>query len=229
MDGNGRWAKRRGLPRTFGHRAGVEAFERICDYAVTLGVECLTFYAFSTENWRRPPEEVQAIMELFRRQLDEMERRKEENERKGFRIQYIGALDEGGPVPQDVLRKIRQMEAETSAKTRMVVNIAVNYGGQQEILAAARRLARRCLDGELEPEALTEEDLAGGLYTAGLPAPDLIIRPSGELRLSNFLLWQSAYAELWFSDILWPDFQPADLDAAIADYGRRQRRFGDIL
>ena len=228
MDGNGRWAKRRGLPRTEGHRAGVDAFERICEYAAGLGVPYLTFYAFSTENWARPPEEVAAIMGLFRRQLESTKLRQAENEQKRWRIRYIGDLREGGPVPGDILRLLREMEETSADMDKTVVNIAVNYGGRQEILGAARRLAKLCAEGGLKPDELTESDIEAGLYTAGQPMPDLIIRPSGELRLSNFLLWQCAYAELWFSDVLWPDFTPAHLDEALAAYAARNRRFGEI-
>jgi len=227
MDGNGRWAKQRGLPRHMGHRAGVDAFERVCEHAADLGVKYLTFYAFSTENWQRPREEVEAIMALFRRQLDEIERRRAENEHRKFRVRYIGDLREGGPVPADILCRLRQMEAESAAQDQTIINIAVNYGGRNEILAAVRRLAQSCVQGELRPEDITEADLEAGLFTAGQPMPDLIVRPSGEQRLSNFLLWQSAYAEFWFSDILWPDFTCADLDAAIEAFGKRNRRFGN--
>jgi len=226
MDGNGRWAQRRGLPRTEGHKAGVQAFDRVCEYAADLGVPYLTFYAFSTENWARAPAEVEGIMDLFRRQLEGFERRRAENEARGIRIRYIGDLRAGGPVPADILAKLRVMESESADKTGTVVNIAVNYGGRQEILEAARRLARLAKEGALDPEALTEGDLEAGLCTAGQPMPDLIVRPSGEQRLSNFLLWQSAYAELWFSDVLWPDFMPAHLDEALAAYAGRHRRFG---
>jgi len=228
MDGNGRWAKRRGLPRTEGHRAGVEAFERICEYAAGLGVPVLTFYAFSTENWARPPGEVAAIMGLFRSQLEQTKLRQAENERKRWRIRYIGDLREGGPVPADILQLLREMEQSSADMDKTVVNIAVNYGGRQEILSATRRLARLCAEGLLDPDKLTGQDIEDGLYTAGQPMPDLIIRPSGELRLSNFLLWQCAYAELWFSDVLWPDFTPAHLDEALAAYAARNRRFGEI-
>jgi len=228
MDGNGRWAKQRGLPRSEGHRAGVAAFERVCEYAADLGVPYLTFYAFSTENWTRPAEEVSAIMALFRRQLEQTKLRREENERKRWRIRYIGDLREGGPVPADILRLLREMEESSAGMDRTVVNIAVNYGGRQEILGAARRIAKLCAEGALKPDALTERDIEDGLYTAGQPMPDLIIRPSGEQRLSNFLLWQSAYAELWFSGVLWPDFSPAHLDEALAAYAARNRRFGKL-
>ncbi|MDR1928020.1 MAG: di-trans,poly-cis-decaprenylcistransferase [Oscillospiraceae bacterium] len=228
MDGNGRWAKRRGLPRSAGHREGVKVFERICEYAADLGIPYLTFYAFSAENWQRPSEEVSAIMALFRWQLEEVERRRAENEQKRWRIRYIGDLREGGPVPADILVKLRDMERQAMDKDKTVVNIAVNYSGKQEILHALRRAAGLVQAGVLSPERLTEQDIEEGLYTAGQPAPDLIIRPSGELRLSNFLLWQSAYAELWFSDILWPDFRERDLEKALEDFARRSRRFGGI-
>jgi len=228
MDGNGRWAKQRGLPRTEGHKAGVDAFERICEYAADMGIPHLTFYAFSTENWSRPQIEVDAIMALFRRQLDEAKRRRDENEQKRWRIRYIGDLREGGPVPGDILRLLREMEDESAGRDKTVVNIAVNYGGRQEILAATKRLAKLCAAGALHPDELTEQDIENGLFTAGQPMPDLIIRPSGELRLSNFLLWQSSYAELWFSDVLWPDFTTAQFDQALADFAKRNRRFGDV-
>ena len=228
MDGNGRWAKQRGLPRTEGHRAGVEAFERICEYAADLGVPVLTFYAFSTENWARPPGEVAAIMGLFRNQLEQTKLRQAENEQKRWRIRYIGDLREGGPVPADILQLLREMEESSAGMDKTVVNIAVNYGGRQEILRAAKRAAALCKEGVLRPEDLTEQDIEDGLYAAGQPMPDLIIRPSGELRLSNFLLWQCAYAELWFSDVLWPDFSSAHLDEALAAYAARNRRFGEI-
>jgi len=229
MDGNGRWAKQRGLPRTEGHKAGVDAFERICEYAADMGISHLTFYAFSTENWTRPQVEVDAIMALFRRQLEEAKRRRDENEQKRWRIRYVGDLRQGGPVPDDILRLLREMEEESAGRDKTVVNIAVNYGGRQEILAATKRLAKLCAEGLLDPDELTEQDLENGLFTARQPMPDLIIRPSGELRLSNFLLWQSSYAELWFSDVLWPDFTTAHFDRALADFARRNRRFGDIV
>jgi undecaprenyl diphosphate synthase len=228
MDGNGRWAKAQGLPRTEGHRAGVKAFDTICEYACDLGIPYLTFYAFSTENWSRPQAEVDAIMNLLRHQLDEMERREEENRRKGFRIRYIGDLGEGSPVPSDILARLRDMEERSSHNTRTTVNVAVNYGGQREIVQAAQSLALRVMRGELHPKRIDEAAFANALYTAGQPVLDLLIRPSGELRLSNFMLWQAAYAELWFSDILWPDFDTDAFDTALADYAKRSRRFGDV-
>ncbi|MCL2530633.1 MAG: polyprenyl diphosphate synthase [Oscillospiraceae bacterium] len=226
MDGNGRWAAQRGLLRSEGHRAGVDAFERICEHAADLGIAHLTFYAFSAENWARPQGEVDALMALFRRQLSEAKRRRVENEQKRWRIRYIGDLQPGGLLPADILALVDEMQAESSMQDKTVVNLAINYGGQQEILQAVKQLAQACATGERDPASLTEQDIEAQLYTAGQPPPDLIIRPSGEQRLSNFLLWQSAYAEFWFSDILWPDFSTADFDQALADYAKRNRRYG---
>ncbi|MBR2730905.1 MAG: isoprenyl transferase [Clostridia bacterium] len=225
MDGNGRWAKQRGLPRSEGHRAGANTFRRICDYAAELGVECLTFYAFSTENWKRPAQEVAAIMDLFRDYLKEAQEREAENEQKGFRIRYIGTREGLAP---DIVGMIELIERQSAAQTATVINLAVNYGGRDEIVHAVRALTGEVAAGALQPSEITEQMIGARLYTAGLPDPDLIIRPSGELRLSNFLTWQSAYAELWFSDILWPDFTPEDLDRAILDYNERNRRFGGV-
>ena len=225
MDGNGRWAKQRGLERSEGHRAGANTFRRICDYAAEIGIECLTFYAFSTENWKRPAREVAAIMDLFRDYLKEAQEREAENARKGFRIRYIGTREGLAP---DIVAMIELIERQSAAQTATVVNLAVNYGGRDEIVHAVRALAAQVAAGTLQPAEITEQQISDQLYTAGLPDPDLIIRPSGELRLSNFLTWQSAYSELWFSDILWPDFTPDDLDRAIFDYNERNRRFGGV-
>ena len=225
MDGNGRWAKQRGLERSEGHRAGANTFRRICDYAAEIGIECLTFYAFSTENWKRPAREVAAIMDLFRDYLKEAQEREAENARKGFRIRYIGTREGLAP---DIVAMIELIERQSAAQTATVVNLAVNYGGRDEIVHAVRALAAQVAAGTLQPAEITEQQISDQLYTAGLPDPDLIIRPSGELRLSNFLTWQSAYSELWFSDILWPDFTPEDLDRAIFDYNERNRRFGGV-
>ena len=190
LDGNGRWAKRRGLPRTMGHRQGAKAVEPIIRRCLELGVSSLSLYAFSTENWSRPASEVDAIMNL--------------------------------------LREIESAERESAGRTGMTVNMAINYGGREEIARAARLLAEQVKDGTLSPEEIGEKQVAAALYTAGQPELDLLIRPSGEKRISNFLLWQCAYAEFVFMDILWPDFTPADLDAAIEEYRRRHRRFGGI-
>lgn len=225
MDGNGRWATMRGLPRSEGHKAGANAFRKICDYACEIGLESITFYAFSTENWRRPPEEVSALMDLFRQYLYEAEDRKLENLKKGMRISFIGHRE---GVPQDLIELFDNTEEGTKEANRTNVNLAINYGGRLEIVDAVKILAQKVKNGELNPEDITEDSISEYVYTAGQPDPDLIIRPSGEYRLSNFLLWQSAYSEFWFSDILWPDFTPEDLDRAIDDFNNRNRRFGGV-
>ena len=225
MDGNGRWAKQRGLPRSEGHKAGAKTFRAICDYGAELGIECLTFYAFSTENWKRPADEVAAIMNLFRDYLTEAEEREEENAVKGMRIRYIG---DRTALPADIVDMIDKLEENSADKRTITINLAVNYGGRDEILHAVRAVAQKVQAGELKAQDITLNDIDGNLYTAGLPDPDLIIRPSGEYRLSNFLIWQAAYSELWFSDILWPDFTADDLDKAIIDYGKRNRHFGGV-
>ncbi len=225
MDGNGRWAKQRGLPRSEGHKAGANVFRKICEYAGDIGVKNITFYAFSTENWRRPPEEVSALMNLFRDYLREAEERQEENKQKGMRIHFLGHRD---GVPEDIIELFDTTERDSQDADRIDVNIAINYGGRLEIVDAVKQLALKVKNGELEPDDITEDDISNHLYTAGQADPDLIIRPSGEYRLSNFLIWQSAYSEFWFSDILWPDFTEADLDRAIDDFNARNRRFGGV-
>lgn len=221
MDGNGRWAKQRGLPRTAGHAAGAEAFRRIANYCRTLGVEYLTVYAFSTENWKRSQEEVAGIMKLLRRYLEEALRDMEKN-RVCFR--FFGDLTRLSPELQALCR-----DAESRSRDYDVqVNFCLNYGGRDEIVRAAKSFAQDVADGRRKPQELTEEMLAGYLYSAGIPDPELIIRPSGEQRISNFLLWQSAYSEFVFMDVLWPDFGPEDLDRAIEEYHRRNRRFGGV-
>lgn len=225
MDGNGRWAKQRGLERSAGHKAGADVFRKICDYAAEIGIKYITFYAFSTENWKRPAGEVSAIMDLFRDYLFEAQEREEENIAKGMKIRYIG---DRTALPEDIVRLIEQLENQSADKTTITVNLAVNYGGRDEILNAVKRLAKKVEAGELKAEDITLNDIDGNLYTAGQPDPDLIIRPSGEYRLSNFLIWQAAYSEFWFSDILWPDFTSDDLDKAIIEYSKRNRRFGGV-
>ncbi|MBQ2848506.1 MAG: isoprenyl transferase [Clostridia bacterium] len=225
MDGNGRWAKQRGLKRSEGHKEGAKVFRAICDYAAEIGIECLTFYAFSTENWKRPADEVEAIMNLFRDYLFEAQEREEENEAKGMSIRYIG---DRKALPGDIINLINQLEAKSADKNTITVNLAVNYGGRDEILHSVKEIAKKVATGELKPEEITLKNIDDNLYTAGLPDPDLIIRPSGEYRLSNFLIWQAAYSEFWFSDILWPDFTANDLDKAIIDYSKRSRRFGGV-
>ena len=222
MDGNGRWAKKRGLPRKAGHAAGAQTFRTIAKYCEKRGIACLTVYAFSTENWRRPADEVAAIMNLLRDYLKEsLSDFKQEN----ICVRFIG---DRTPLADDLQQLMREAEESTAHKTGMQLNIAVNYGGREEILHSVRLLAKRVADGELSPDALREEDIDGGLYTAGQPELDLILRPSGEYRLSNFLLWQSAYAEYVFMDVLWPDFKPHDLDRALEEYAGRHRRFGGV-
>lgn len=225
MDGNGRWAKQRNLPRSEGHKAGANVFRKICEYAGEIGVKYITFYAFSTENWRRPPEEVNALMDLFRDYLDEAEERQEENKQKGMRIHFIGHRE---GVPMDLISRFETTERDSKDADRIDVNIAINYGGRLEIVDAVKKIAQKVKDGEINPEDITEQDISDNIYTAGQADPDLIIRPSGEYRLSNFLIWQSAYSEFWFSDILWPDFTEADLDKAIDDFNNRNRRFGGV-
>lgn len=225
MDGNGRWAKQRNLPRSEGHKAGAQVFRRICDYADEIGIKNITFYAFSTENWRRPPEEVSALMDLFRDYLKEAQERQDENEEKGMHIRFIGHRE---GIPEDIIELFDTTEEESRSANRINVNIAVNYGGRLEITDACRIIAQKVKNGEINPEDITEDDISANIYTAGQPDPDLIIRPSGEYRLSNFMIWQSAYSEFWFSDILWPDFTEKDLDRAIDDYNKRTRRFGGV-
>ena len=219
MDGNGRWAKKRGLPRTAGHSAGAEAFRRIANYCRTLGVEYLTVYAFSTENWKRSQEEVGGIMLLLRRYLEEAIRDMTKNR---VRFRFFGDLSKLSPQ----LQKLCYDAENQSAEYDVQVNFCLNYGGRDEIVRAARAFAAQVAEGKRKPEELTEELFSSYLYSAGVPDPELIIRPSGELRTSNFLPWQSAYSEYVFMDVLWPDFGPQDLDRAIDEYHRRNRRFG---
>ena len=221
MDGNGRWAKKRLLPRTAGHAAGAEAFRRIANYCRTLGVKYLTVYAFSTENWKRSEEEVSGIMRLLGKYLDEALRDMEKNR---VRFRFFGDLTRLSPQ----LQKLCEDAQNRSAEYDVQVNFCLNYGGRDEIVRAAKAFARDVAEGKRKSEELTEEILSGYLYSAGVPDPELIIRPSGELRTSNFLLWQSAYSEYVFMNVLWPDFGPKDLDAAIEEYYRRNRRFGGV-
>lgn len=225
MDGNGRWAQQRGLPRYKGHIEGAKTFRKIGEFAGNLGIECLTFYAFSTENWKRPPEEVAAIMDLFREYLRELDERKAENEEKGIKVNFIG--DRTG-IPKDILKMMGYSERITRKKDHVILNIAINYGGRQEILHSVQEIAKEVEKGKLKSSEITEDMISDHLYTGGLPDPDLIIRPSGEYRLSNFLLWQSAYSEFWYSDILWPDFTEEDFTAALREFEKRNRRFGGV-
>lgn len=225
MDGNGRWAKQRGCERSEGHKAGANVFRTICEYACDLGIECITFYAFSTENWARPELEIKGIMSLLRSYLLEALDRKKENEEKGMRIKFIGDVTR---VDKDLQKMIKIIEKQSAGKTRTVVNIAVNYGGKQEILRSVKEIAKEIENGRLSADDITDEMIEKNLYTPDFPACDLIIRPSGEYRLSNFLTWQSAYSEFWFSDILWPDFTVENFNEALRVYEKRNRRFGGI-
>lgn len=221
MDGNGRWAKSRGLPRTAGHKKGAQVFQDIADYCDELGVESVYFYAFSTENWKRPAEEVGAIMRLFGEYLI----KGFDYENRNVRICFMGDRTVLEPKLQELMNKL---ERDSACKTGLTINIAINYGGRPEIVRAARSLAARAAAGELKPEDITEEALSAQMYTAGQKDPDFILRPSGEKRLSNFMLWQAAYSELVEMDVLWPDFTRDDLDAAIMEFNRRSRRFGGL-
>ena len=225
MDGNGRWAKQRNLPRYKGHIEGAKTFRKIGEFAADIGVKCLTFYAFSTENWKRPQEEVNAIMELFREYLREADERSGENEEKGITLRFIG--DKSG-IPEDIAALMNHIENISSDKSKVVLNIAINYGGRHEIASAVRTIAEKVKNGEMKPSDIDENMISDYLYTKGMPDPDLIIRPSGECRLSNFLTYQSAYSELWFSDVLWPDFTEEDFVRALREFERRNRRFGGV-
>ena len=202
-----------------------KVFRKICDYAQEIGIKYLTFYAFSTENWKRPADEVEAIMNLFRDYLFEAEEREEENLARGMCVRYIG---DRTALPEDITTMIEQLELRSADKNQITVNLAVNYGGRDEILRAVKKIAEQVEAGELKADGITLKNIDENLYTAGQPDPDLIIRPSGEYRLSNFLIWQAAYSEFWFSDILWPDFTESDLDKAIIDFAKRNRRFGGV-
>jgi undecaprenyl diphosphate synthase len=218
MDGNGRWAAQRHLPRVEGHRAGIEAVRDVVETSARLGIEVLTLYAFSVENWKRPAMEVSTLMALLKRYL-----RLELNTllRHNIRFSVIGRQEE---LARDIRAELKAAEEKTAGNTGMLFNIALNYGGRAEIIEAAKRL----LAAQVRPEDLDEQRFAGVLYTAGQPDPDLLIRTSGEMRVSNFLLWQIAYAEIWVTDTLWPDFRKRDLFEAIVAYQKRDRRYGGI-
>lgn len=222
MDGNGRWAQKRGLPRSAGHKAGAESFRRLGTYCKKLGIDYLTVYAFSTENWKRPPEEIDGIMQLLRRYLHECI---DTMERDGNRLRFLGDLS----VLDDDLKELIRETNEISARIEgFQANVCLNYGGRDEILRAARRFAADCAEGRRKPEELTEGLFSSYLDSAGIPDPELIIRPSGEERLSNFLLWQCAYSEFYVTKTLWPDFDEAELLRAIDAYQHRDRRFGGV-
>lgn len=222
MDGNGRWAKKRGLPRTAGHAVGAEVFRKIATYAKEIGLDYLTVYAFSTENWKRPQEEVDAIMKLLKKYLQEAI---EKMEKDRVKMSFFGDLS---PLTEE-LRALCQRTVEISKQYEgCQVNICLNYGGRDEIIRAAKAWQQDCAAGKCRPEDLTEETFSNYLFSKGVPDPDLIIRPSGELRMSNFLPWQGAYSEFYFTDVLWPDFTKENLLEAIADYQHRSRRYGGV-
>lgn len=222
MDGNGRWAKARGRPRAFGHQQGVEAVRAVVRSGSDLGVRCLTLFGFSTENWSRPAEEIEALFGLLRRFVDAD---LDSLARDGVRIRILGRRD---GLSDDLVEIIERAESRTSGNSEFFLNIAFNYGGRDEIVRAVRKIAVDVADGKLPPDAIDERVFASHLDSADLPDPDLVIRTSGEQRLSNFLLWQAAYAEFVFLDVLWPDFAREHLEAAIGEFRRRRRRFGGV-
>jgi undecaprenyl diphosphate synthase len=222
MDGNGRWAQQRGLPRIEGHRRGADSVREITEECVRLGIGQLTLYCFSSENWKRPRPELDFLMGLLQQY---MARQRDDVVRRNIRVSVIGRRE---GMPADALREMDRTVAATSANTGLHVCLAINYGGRAELTDAVRAVAREVQTGRLDPEAVTEQTVADRLYTAGMPDPDLLIRTAGELRVSNFLLWQISYAEIWVTDCYWPDFRVPQLHQALRDYARRNRRFGGL-
>ena len=221
MDGNGRWAKQRMLPRTMGHKKGAKVFTEIARNCKEIGVKYLTVYAFSTENWKRPQEEVDAIMDLLRNYLIDIR----DNVKEEGKINFIGDMS---PLADDLKALIAECEEKSAKFTDFTVNIALNYGGRDEIVHAVRKIAEKIKEGEFSPENINEKTISNYIYTSGMPDPDLLIRPGGEKRISNFLLWQNAYAEMVFTDVLWPDFDKKALLDAVKIYSERNRRYGGI-
>lgn len=222
LDGNGRWAKKRGLPRTMGHKEGCKTVEKTVEIAARMGIEYLTVYGFSTENWKRSAEEVGALMQLFRYYMVRLLKIAKEN---NVRVKMIG---DRRRFDEDIIEGINRLERETKENTGLTFVIAVNYGARDEITRAASRLAADCVQGRVKPEEITEDILSSYLDTAGMPDPDLLIRTSGEIRLSNYLLWQLAYTEIYVTDCLWPDFNEEELKRAVVQYNKRERRFGGV-
>lgn len=222
MDGNGRWAEKRGLPRTAGHQQGVKALREIIEACGDYGVPVLTVYAFSTENWKRPEKEVQFLLKLFQKTIRE---EREKLIQKGIKVNFIGRKM---GLNKALLREMNRVTLETEQNKDFILNIAFNYGGKAEILDGVAKVCRDCIKGMLSPEELNEKVFSSYLYTSGLPDVELLIRPGGEYRLSNFLLWQCAYAELYFTEVYWPDFNRLDLARAIIDFQKRERRFGGL-
>ena len=222
MDGNGRWAKKRLMPRTYGHSEGAKTIERTCENADELGIKYLTVYAFSTENWKRSVEEVSTIMNIFRKYLvDSIER----SNRNNMRVRIIGKRED---LPEDIVEKMDNLEEATANNTGLQFSVAINYGGRDEITRAVRQIASDCMAGKLSPDAVTEDTVSSYLDTKELTDPDLLIRTSGELRTSNFLPWQIAYSEFYFTDVLWPDFDMDELVNACRYYSHRDRRYGGV-
>ena len=222
MDGNGRWAESRGLPRVAGHRAGALAISPVLKRASELGVEVLTLYSFSSENWNRPTDEVDALMELC---CEKLAQERESLVEMGVRLRRIGKRE---GLPKSVLQELDETEAATAGGRKITLALALNYGSRGEITEAVRSLAQRTLQGEIAPEDISEELISQSLYTADFPDPDLLIRTAGQMRLSNYLLWQLSYAEILFTSVLWPDFSPSDLEKTVQEYGRRRRTYGGI-
>lgn len=221
MDGNGRWAKKRGLPRNFGHKQGAAVFKKTINWARELGIKCVTFYAFSTENWKRPKEEIDGIMNLLRQYIKDIRAAAREN----IRFIFLGDIT---ALPDDITSELIDIQRSTAENTDFIAGVALNYGGRDEITRAAKILARKASKLELDPEEISEDSIERLLYTAQMPPLDLIVRPSGEQRLSNFLIWQAAYAEFVFLDVLWPDFTKKHLEYSIEIYNNRNRRFGGV-
>jgi len=221
MDGNGRWAKKRNLPRAAGHRAGAKTVDFITEECAKIGIEALTLYAFSSENWKRPPQEINALMRLLKQSL---QKNAKKIKRNNIKFNVIGEV---GVFQKDLKEIIKNLMNETSANNGMLLTLALNYGARQEILNAVKLLGRQAQEKKMNLSSLKEEDFEKFLYTSSIPDPDLIIRTSGELRLSNFLLWQAAYSEFYFTDTLWPDFDAGELKLALKEYENRERRFGE--
>ena len=222
LDGNGRWAKAKGMPRNYGHAQGSKNVERICEEAWRMGIKYLTVYAFSTENWSRPESEVAALMKLLRNYMKTCLKTAEKNDMK---IRVIGDID---PLDDDIKRRIRELEEATVDNGGLNFTIALNYGSRDEIVRASRKMAEDCAEGRLDPESIDETVFESYLDTHGIPDPDLMIRTSGEQRLSNYLLWQLAYSEFYFTDVPWPDFTKEELEKAVEEYNHRHRRFGGV-
>jgi len=222
MDGNGRWAKQRKLPRTMGHRAGMKNIKMMVEESSNLGVKYLTLYAFSTENWKRTKEEVGALMDLV---VEFINKEFEELHRNNMKLNSIGDISK---LPEKSKAAVEDAMYKTRNNTGLTLNIALNYGGRDEIVKGVKEIAKEVLEGKLQIDNIDDKIISDHLYTSGMPDPDIIIRPSGELRLSNYLLWQSAYSEFWFSNINWPDFTKEDLRRAISDFQKRDRRFGGV-